>query len=680
MTPDDEVFRVAASPSNVLYAARERDGLFRSLDAGETWETLGSPAEIIRTLIFDPNENVLAGTNDGIYRLAEDGQTWQQIGLEEHFVLDLATAGAEILAAATTEGLYRSTDAGATWALVDTLKTPTALVGLPNGEVYVGTAGISVFEGQSTGVYHLTEQGVLSFLGLKALSITTLAVDAQGHLWAGTEGGCTGFICLPPAGLYRSSDGGETWASTGLTSTAVAALTFDAQGRLIVGTSGLFTDTGPLPSRGLVRTADEGATWTPLGEGIPRAQTYALAPAPGGLLYAAADHSIYRSRDHGNAWAAIYTREPTIDAPWAPYYDLAAGPEGTLYLLAGNPPRLDGGIRFVAFMRGEVMRSEDQGETWSVVRSDTADAFSVGSLTVTPGGSLLVATSQSGLLRSEDRGDTWSTSSTGLPPDQPVLTLESVGGRLFAATWDTRPGMTLINFFISDDEGQSWTPIGSQSRGFGSERTLLVAPRPDTLYVGANRLMRFTEDAGTWTGIEVSAIQSPLLAMEVDANGVLYAATWDTLLRSTDGGESWTSIETGLDLDAIRQEVHALTVGPDGHLYAGLTQGGVFRSVGPVSTDVEEGPTLPEVFHLDRNYPNPFQDETRIPFTLTRLARVELVVYTMQGHEIATLLAQSLPAGSYDVVWDAAGQASGVYVYKLIADGAVKAGRMVLVK
>ena len=70
-----------------------------------------------------------------------------------------------------------------------------------------------------------------------------------------------------------------------------------------------------------------------------------------------------------------------------------------------------------------------------------------------------------------------------------------------------------------------------------------------------------------------------------------------------------------------------------------------------------------------------------IPFALPRTADVTLAVYDLLGRKVATLIdGERKPAGPHAIRWNAAGRPAGVYLYKLIADGTVKAGRMVLVK
>lgn len=88
---------------------------------------------------------------------------------------------------------------------------------------------------------------------------------------------------------------------------------------------------------------------------------------------------------------------------------------------------------------------------------------------------------------------------------------------------------------------------------------------------------------------------------------------------------------------------------------------------------------VPADFVLYQNYPNPFNPSTTISFTIGRIGSVSLKIYDVLGREVAMLVDGTLDAGRHDVRWEA-NVAGGVYVYRLIAEGAVSVRRMVLVR
>src|ERR1051326_7509065 len=79
---------------------------------------------------------------------------------------------------------------------------------------------------------------------------------------------------------------------------------------------------------------------------------------------------------------------------------------------------------------------------------------------------------------------------------------------------------------------------------------------------------------------------------------------------------------------------------------------------------------LPEQFSLNQNYPNPFNPTTTLSFVIGQSSLVTLKVYNLLGEEIATLLNRELmDEGSQEVDFDASNFPSGVYFYRLRAEG-----------
>lgn len=81
----------------------------------------------------------------------------------------------------------------------------------------------------------------------------------------------------------------------------------------------------------------------------------------------------------------------------------------------------------------------------------------------------------------------------------------------------------------------------------------------------------------------------------------------------------------------------------------------------------DERSGLPAVFELAQNYPNPFNPSTTIRFSIPvgTYGHTSLRVYNLLGQEVATLVDEEKPAGTYSLSWDATGMASGVYFYRL---------------
>lgn len=84
-------------------------------------------------------------------------------------------------------------------------------------------------------------------------------------------------------------------------------------------------------------------------------------------------------------------------------------------------------------------------------------------------------------------------------------------------------------------------------------------------------------------------------------------------------------------------------------------------------TGVSQLEARPTAFALDQNYPNPFNPETAIRYDVPVASLVRLSVYNPLGQEVALLVNEQEPAGSYQVKFNAHTLPSGMYFYRLEA-------------
>ena len=107
-----------------------------------------------------------------------------------------------------------------------------------------------------------------------------------------------------------------------------------------------------------------------------------------------------------------------------------------------------------------------------------------------------------------------------------------------------------------------------------------------------------------------------------------------------------------------------------------------------IIVSIEKSDKLPNEFVLEQNYPNPFNPTTTIKYTIpnvetnhsSSLQNVVLKVYDILGREVTTLVDKSQTAGNYEVAFNAAVLASGVYYYTLRNGEFVQNRKMILLR
>ncbi len=98
-----------------------------------------------------------------------------------------------------------------------------------------------------------------------------------------------------------------------------------------------------------------------------------------------------------------------------------------------------------------------------------------------------------------------------------------------------------------------------------------------------------------------------------------------------------------------------------------------------IANEVPEG-TLPTSHSIGQNYPNPFINDTVIPFELFNAGHVTLDIYNATGQLIAPLIDQTMPAGAHKIAWAAQNQPAGLYYYRISFNGIQRHNIMVRLK
>jgi hypothetical protein len=187
-------------------------------------------------------------------------------------------------------------------------------------------------------------------------------------------------------------------------------------------------------------------------------------------------------------------------------------------------------------------------------------------------------------------------------------------------------------------------------------------------------------------------------SMVVDLNGEVYVtgcsstiiAPWAydyaTVKYDSAGIEKWVALyDASLGLDSAR----CISIDRNKNVYvSGTSSQGPETGWDYATIKYSQTPTwVPRndentkfEYKLDQNFPNPFNPITTISFDLPLRSNVEVSIFDRQGKKVEDLIDGIREAGTYEVIWDASGMPSGLYIYRLQAGDYTHSGKMMLLK
>jgi len=120
-----------------------------------------------------------------------------------------------------------------------------------------------------------------------------------------------------------------------------------------------------------------------------------------------------------------------------------------------------------------------------------------------------------------------------------------------------------------------------------------------------------------------------------------------------------------------------------------ITTDGISRSIStwlPANVDIQdENYNVESPFFLHRNYPNPFNPETTIEYSIKEDSRILIEIYNIKGQKVKTLINEFREAGYYSVIWNGKDNsnkqvASGLYFYRMKTANYNKMRKILLLK
>ena len=363
---------------------------------------------------------------------------------------------------------------------------------------------------------------------------------------------------------------------------------------------------------------------------------------------------------------------------------------------------------FAATLNG-VYSTTDVGNPWFNIGFQNRLVFDV----ITSGQYILAATEGTGpgVFRSSDHGNTW-LESTGIS-NMSVRAFAKNSSFVFACTWGG-------GIFRSSDDGASWQSVGLTNGGFRS-----IYSAGETIFCGADKIYFSTDNGTSWIERQLPWPSGDTWCFHYN-NGILYAGdiglysstdmgnTWqlkygitfdsqgnvidskiikdilsyqniliasvagNSIMVSYDGGDNWSDFSEGLMTDwtfaglAIKEPNIWALRDYFGNAY--------MRPLSDVTSVQNNDPKIISDFILYQNYPNPFNPSTKISWQSPVDSWQTLKIYDVLSNEIATLVNEEKPAGSYEVEFNATKYTSGVYFYQLRSGSYLVTKQMMLLK
>ena len=596
---------VDAAAGNVLMAATQGDGVYRSEDGGDSWRAVNNglaSLDISLTYVMPGRSSVAAAAAGGLYRTDTGEETWTLTLGPEHQVSALAGKDSRLWVGETSGQVMESDDGGQTWQPLASLPDNiTALTPGRDGTLYAGTASQGVFALQlSTGAVTELNQNLVDrrIQDLKRLPgragqlmISTwdqgVGISAgSGHRWQTYDQGLTkdkmaddegvthfSEIAISDRfetdqtafvggfnGLYKSTDGGETWQEL---------ITLSPDTVVAMDVSPEYAEDGSLAIATYVgkifTSQDRGNTWqlAMTGVDVPRLTRNFSTPYQDPRRFFDIAFSPNYGSDSTLWTTTLWTKFLHSDSSGDRWSIRALKQEARGLTLLPSPDFARDRTLFIGNQKSVIYRSQDGGSTFeAVAKLPWERGNDSPSMAISPDfgtDQTLYTVAETGVYRSTDAGQTWESTTADHP-------LAELGGLQVTISPGYGQDQTLYvgssdGLFQTVDGGESWQRLDLVGRdrtiveavalspSYAEDRTLLVSLRGRGLFKSTDGGQNFAPIGDRRLSfarlLNVPSAGRPIHfspSYSQDATIFSFGSTTADIFRSEDGGRTWTTL------------------------------------------------------------------------------------------------------------------------------------------
>jgi photosystem II stability/assembly factor-like uncharacterized protein len=634
---------------NFLYAGSSDGYIFHSTDGGSLWSggkievTDAGTAGLTRSICAKDNL-VFASINcAGIFKSTDYGNSWKPTSVTYQYVYNIVRIDS-LFFYCSNLGVFRSSNSGETWDKINSKASSLAAMGnylfTPDslskdfGATWSRNKIPSDFSSDDFCLVAATDSVVYLSNVYVGQNREMFKSSDKGATWVQVNS-YTVAKCLyaygsdvyiieyfPTNDFYHSSDYGNTWSIVHAVDLPFLASSYIAyNSHLLAGCN-----------KGIFISTDKGTTWTESSKGLNESTVYSLKKY-GSKLYAATNSGVSATSAGIIDWENI---------------------TGNMGKFQNNALCFCDSSLYVGNSNG-LYKSDINNINWNNVGFTGANITAL----TTMNGYVYIGSDIINPERTQNDGISWSVVNC------PKINCIDQNGTVLLA--GTKQGV-----YLSTDNGNSFSYKGLEFIDMYYYSFNSVAIYKNTYFAGDKYgFYRLVNDGSEYETLLIGAVYTIAAS-----DSRIYVSNASGLFMSTDGGDTWTSINTGLEGITVYSILE-----DGGYLYVGASGLGVWRKpISQLITSVKIKDVLPASFALLQNYPNPFNPSTTINYQLPKASKVSLKVYDVLGQKIMTLVNGDMGAGVHSVTFNAGKLASGVYLYRLDAGTYSQSRKMILTK